>query len=60
MNKMYLLFFLMLFLLVGACTEVELFDDSSQSRRTQVQFSFDWVTNAPQDAYDHHVSIRSP
>ena len=55
MNKMYLLFFLMLFLLVGACTEVELFDDSSQSRRTQVQFSFDWVTNAPQDAYDHSV-----
>ena len=55
MNKMYLLFFLMLFMLAGACTEVDLYDDPDYARRTEVSYSYDWVTNAPEDEYAHQV-----
>ena len=54
MNKMHLLFFLMIFLLLaGACTEVDLYDDPNYTQRTEVKFSYDWVTNAPNDQFDH-------
>jgi len=55
MNKLYLLPYTVALLLVVACTEVELFDDPNYDKRADVQFSYDWTTNAPQDVYNHTV-----
>ena len=56
MNKMRLLLSLMLcLLLAGACTDVELSDDTTYTNRTGVSFAYKWL-NIPDDGFNHETA----
>ena len=56
MNKMRLLLSLMLcLLLAGACTDVELSDDTTYTNRTGVSFAYKW-SNIPDDGFNHETA----
>ena len=64
MNKMHLLFFLMIFLLLaGACTEVDLYDDPNYTQRTEVKFSYDkaeltFQAEAEEELYEVRIWVE--
>ena len=56
MNKMRLFFILMLcLLLAGACTDVELSDDTRYTNRIGVSFDYNW-SNIPDDGFNHETA----
>ena len=55
MMKLRLFPMLMALLLVVACTEVSLYEGTGYSNRAKVDFAHNWLTNAPDDNYDHDI-----
>jgi len=56
MNKMRLFFILMFcLLLAGACTDVELSDDTGYNNRIGVSFDYNW-SNIPDDGFNHETA----
>ena len=56
MNKMRLFFILMFcLLLAGACTDVELSDDTGYTNRIGVSFDYNW-SNIPDDGFNHETA----
>ena len=55
MMKMRLLPCLMILMLAVSCTEVSLYEGTDYTDRAKVKFAYDWVSNMPNDGFDHDV-----
>lgn len=55
MMKMRLLPCLMILMQAVSCTEVSLYEGTDYTDRAKVKFAYDWVSNMPNDGFDHDV-----